>query len=265
MGLGNRLNLSLSGKRAIVCGSTNGIGKATADKLAERGAEIILIARDPKKLEKTLHDLPDENNQTHITVCADFNSPDELKNRVSRLSDPVHILVNNSGGPPGGALIEAKEEEFRLAFERHLICNQIMVKAVVNGMKELGSGRIINIISTSVKQVIPGLGVSNTTRGAVANWARTLALELGQFGITVNNILPGYTDTERLHEIFERKSKLSGTDIESIIIEAQTQIPLKRFATPSETAKAICFLASPDAAYINGVNLPVDGGRLETL
>ena len=132
-------------------------------------------------------------------------------------------------------------------------------------MKKEGFGRIINIISTSVKAPIPGLGVSNTIRAAVANWAKTLSIELGAYGITVNNVLPGYTDTERLHEIFKKKSKASGTDIESIIIEAQTQIPLKRFANPEETAKAICFLASPDADYINGVNLPVDGGRLQTL
>ena len=264
MGLGNRLNLSLSGKRAIVCGSTNGIGKATADKLAERGAEIILIARDPKKLEKTLHDLPDENNQTHITVCADFNSPDELKNRVSRLSDPVHILVNNSGGPPSGALIEAKEEEFRLAFERHLICNQIMVKAVVNGMKELGSGRIINIISTSVKQVIPGLGVSNTTRGAVANWARTLALELGQFGITVNNILPGYTDTGRLQSLAEARAADQGISVNEIRAGWIKSVPLGRIGKPSEIASAVTFLASDTAGYINGADIPVDGGRVGT-
>ena len=262
MGLGNRLDLSLSGKRAIVCGSTNGIGKATADKLAERGAEIILIARDPKKLEKTLHDLPDENNQTHITVCADFNSPDELKNRVSRLSDPDHILVNNSGEPHSGALIEAKEEEFRLAFERHLICNQIMVKAVVNGMKELGSGRIINIISTSVKQVIPGLGVSNTTRGAVANWARTLALELGQFGITVNNILPGYTDTGRLQSLAETRAKEQGVTVDDIRAGWVKSVPLARIGKPDEIASAVSFLASDAAGYINGADIPVDGGRV---
>ena len=262
MGLGNRLNLSLSGKRAIVCGSTNGIGKATADKLAERGAEIILVARDPKKLEKTLHELPDENNQTHITVCADFNSPDELKNRISRLSDPVHILVNNSGGPPGGALIEAKEEEFRRAFERHLICNQILAQEIVPGMKELGFGRIINIISTSVIQVIPGLGVSNTIRGAVANWARTLALELGSFGITVNNVLPGYTDTSRLQSLGEIRANEQGISLDDIRSEWTKSVPLGRIGTPEEIASAIAFLASDAAGYINGADIPVDGGRV---
>ena len=147
----------------------------------------------------------------------------------------------------------------------HLINNQLLVQKVVEGMKKEGYGRIINVISTSVKAPIPGLGVSNTIRAAVANWAKTLSFELGEYGITVNNILPGYTDTQRLQEIFLNKSKKNNFDIESIISDAYSQIPLGRFADPKETAKAICFLASEDASYINGINLPVDGGRLSTL
>ena len=178
------MDLSLKGYRAIVCGSTDGIGKASALLMAERGASITLVARNKEKLNATLTELSTEHGQNHATVCADFNKPDELKQMVqSHLKEngyTYRILVNNSGGPHGGLLIEAKEDEFRIAFERLLICNQIMAQATVFGMKKLGSGRIINIISTSVRQVIRGLGVSNTIRGAVAQWAKTLALELGE-------------------------------------------------------------------------------------
>ena len=205
------MDLSLKGNRAIVCGSTDGIGKASALLMAERGASITLVARNKEKLNATLTELSTEHGQNHATVCADFNKPNELKQMIqSHLKESGYtyrILVNNSGGPHGGPLIEAKEDEFRIAFERLLICNQIMAQATVLGMKKLGSGRIINIISTSVRQVIPGLGVSNTIRGAVAQWAKTLALELGEFDITVNNILPGYTATARLQELAESKAK----------------------------------------------------------
>ena len=264
MGLVNIKDHSLSGKRAVVCGSTDGIGKATAYKLAEQGAEVIIVARDPKKLDKTIHDLPITGNQDHSMVCADFNSPEELEERISKVSSPVHILVNNSGGPPGGDLIEAKKEEFRLSLERHVICNQILAKAFVPSMKELGFGRIINIISTSVIQVIPGLGVSNTTRGAVANWARTLALELGQFGITVNNILPGYTDTGRLQSLAEARAADQGISVNEIRADWIKSVPLGRIGKPSEIASVATFLASDTAGYINGTDIPVDGGRVGT-
>ncbi len=171
------------------------------------------------------------------------------------------ILVNNSGGPHGGPLIEAKEDEFRIAFERLLICNQIMAQATVSGMKKLGSGRIINIISTSVRQVIPGLGVSNTIRGAVAQWAKTLALELGEFGITVNNILPGYTATARLQELAESKAESMGKTVEDISKIWADNTSLKRLGKPEEIANAVAFLASDSAGYISGHNLSIDGGR----
>ena len=182
------MNLSLKHKHAFVCGSTDGIGKASALLLAEHGCEITLIARNQEKLDSTLLELAQNNGQNHSTVCADFDDPETLKERVnsqiSTLGKPVDILVNNSGGPHGGTLIEAEEDEFRIAFERLLICNHIMAKAVLPGMKKQGSGRIINIISTSVRQVIPGLGVSNTIRGSVAQWGKTLAIELSLIHIS---------------------------------------------------------------------------------
>ncbi|SUZ47715.1 uncharacterized protein METZ01_LOCUS569 [marine metagenome] len=233
--------------------------------MAERGASITLVARNKEKLNATLTELSTEHGQNHATVCADFNKPDDLKQMIqSHLKESGYtyrILVNNSGGPHGGPLIEAKEDEFRIAFERLLICNQIMAQATVLGMKKLGSGRIINIISTSVRQVIPGLGVSNTIRGAVAQWAKTLALELGEFGITVNNILPGYTATARLQELAESKAESMGKTVEDISKIWADNTSLKRLGKPEEIANAVAFLASDSAGYISGHNLSIDGGR----
>lgn len=258
------MNLSLKNKHAIVCGSTDGIGKGSALLLAERGASITLVARNNDKLNQTLSELSTQDGQTHFTICADFNQPDQFKIIIGLMKTLVghaDILVNNSGGPKGGAIIQAEEDEFRIAFERHLICNQILAQAIVPGMKEKGKGRIINIISTSVRQVIPGLGVSNTIRGAVAQWAKTLALELGQFGITVNNVLPGYTNTARLQSLAESKAKSLGVTPEEINEFWIKNTSLRRLGKPEEIASAVAFLASDAASYINGHDVPVDGGR----
>ena len=258
----------MNNKHALVCGSSKGIGASTAIELSKLGATITLLARDKDSLTNVLDCLDTSKKQNHNFIIADFDDPFKLKNTIDQhvANNPtIHILINNSGGPKPGPIVDANVEDFISAFNRHLICNHILVQAVVPKMKEARFGRIINITSTSVKQPIKGLGISNTIRGAVANWAKTLSFELGEFGITVNNILPGYTDTQRLKEIFLNKSKKSKYDIESIVSDAHSQIPLGRFADPKETAKAICFLASEDASYINGINLPVDGGRLSTL
>ena len=258
----------MNNKHALVCGSSKGIGASTAIELSKLGATITLLARDKDSLSNVLDSLDTSKKQNHNFIIADFDDPFKLKDTIDQhiANNPtIHILINNSGGPKPGPIVDANVEDFISAFNRHLICNHILVQAVVPKMKEARFGRIINITSTSVKEPIKGLGISNTIRGAVANWAKTLSFELGEFGITVNNILPGYTDTQRLKEIFLNKSKKSNYDIESIVSDAHSQIPLGRFADPKETAKAICFLASEDASYINGINLPVDGGRLSTL
>jgi 3-oxoacyl-[acyl-carrier protein] reductase len=173
----------------------------------------------------------------------------------------VHILVNNTGGPPAGPAHLAKTDEFLSAFNNHLICNHILAQACIDGMKNAKYGRIINIISTSVKQPLANLGVSNTIRAAVANWAKTLAGELGKFNITVNNVLPGATSTVRLKSIIENKSTKTGHALDAVTNEMISEIPMGRFAEASEIANAVAFLASPAASYINGINLPVDGGR----
>jgi len=261
------MNLNLNGKTAIVCGSTQGIGLAAAHQLANQGATIILVARDEKKLLAVKSELSVNSGQKHQFLVADFSKAGELSAKVEEfLKDKtVEILVNNTGGPTGGPIISAAIDEFRNAFNQHLICNHIMVQAVLPGMKKVGFGRIINVISTSVKQPLNGLGVSNTVRGAVANWSKTLANELGQFNITVNNVLPGATDTSRLKEIITAKASKTGGSYDSVLKEMSDASPMKRIATAAEVANAIGFLASPAASYINGINLPVDGGRTSSL
>jgi len=262
------MNINLTGKHAIVCGSTQGIGKAVAIELASLGASVTLMARDEAALRNVKEQLNAQSGQSHAYLVADFSNPQQLEERVQHFlahHSPVHILVNNTGGPAGGPIIDAKPEAFAGAFSNHLICNHILAQAVAPGMKKAGYGRIINIISTSVKQPIPGLGVSNTTRGAVASWAKTLAGELGRFGITVNNVLPGMTKTARLDSLIAGKAQKSGKSIEEITGEMIAEIPGGRFAQAAEIAHAVAFLASPAAAYINGINLPVDGGRTSCL
>ena len=262
------MNLSLKNKNAIVCGSTQGIGKAIAIELALLGASVTLIARNEEKLQQTVTELVTSEGQQHDYLTADFTDPEALELKIGSFlakKTAVHILINNTGGPAGGPIIEASPEQFRQTFSNHLICNHILAQAVVPLMKQAGYGRIINIISTSVKQPIKGLGVSNTIRAAVGNWAKTLSLELAQFGITVNNVLPGATLTGRLESIIETKAGKSGNSQEEVSSEMLAEIPAGRFGKPEEVATAAAFLATPAAAYINGINVPVDGGRTGNL
>jgi len=262
------VNIDLTGKRAIVCGSTQGIGRAVAIEFAKSGATVILVTRNSGSLQKIRTELSVSAKQSHEFLVADFSDAAALKEKIMTFTaknPPVHILVNNTGGPPGGPAFTAQTDEFERAFSNHLICNHILTQAVVPGMKTEKYGRIINIISTSIKQPIKGLGVSNTVRAAVANWAKTLAEELGPFGITVNNVLPGATKTTRLESIIANRAKSSGATVEDISQKMIAEIPVGRFAEPAEIACAVAFLASPAAAYINGINLPVDGGRTQCL
>jgi 3-oxoacyl-[acyl-carrier protein] reductase len=259
------MNLELKNKNALVCGSTQGIGKATAILLAKEGANVTLIARNEEKLKVVLAELKNNGEQFHSYLVADFSKPKELKSVLKTSHLQFHILINNTGGPAGGSIFNAKIGEFQKAFTLHLKCNHILVQALVPYMKEAEYGRIINVISTSVKQPLDGLGVSNTIRGAVANWSKTLANELGQFSITVNNVLPGATKTERLNEIIKNKAAKTGLSIDKVSKIMMKASPANRFAKPEEIANAIVFLTSDKAAFINGINVPVDGGRTKSL
>lgn len=259
------MEITLNNKNAIVCGSTQGIGKATAMELALMGANVTLIARDKSKLASVVSNLDTKQGQSHSYICIDFCDTDELRTKLKNIDKNYHILINNTGGPAGGPITEANTQSFENAFKMHLINNQILAQSVIPGMIKEGYGRIVNIISTSVKAPIPGLGVSNTIRAAVANWAKTLSLELGEHGITVNNILPGFTNTNRLKSIIAKKSEKLGISENEVIKTMMKSIPANRFGEAQETANAVTFLCSPAAAYINGINLPVDGGRTASL
>jgi 3-oxoacyl-[acyl-carrier protein] reductase len=261
------MNLDLSGKTALVCGSSQGIGKASAIELAKMGASIILFARNEDRLKEVLKELPSDNGQKHYYEVADFSDTNMVKIKAQKITNEhrVHILVNNTGGPAGGPIADAEGDAFLQAFNQHLINNQNLVQAVLPGMKEANFGRIINIISTSVKVPLNGLGVSNTIRGAVASWSKTMANELGPFGITVNNVLPGATMTARLDSIAENKANKTGSTKEAVLKQMASASPAQRVGQPEEVANAVAFLASPAAAFINGINLPVDGGRTPCL
>ncbi len=257
------MNLSLEEKNAIICGSTQGIGLAIAEELALLGANCTLIARNEETLQNAVLKLDTQLRQQHGYLVADFTKPDELKKVIEKHveKNTVHILINNSGGPAAGPIIDATEEAFLNTFNQHLICNHILTQAVVPSMKNEGYGRIVNVISTSVKIPLKNLGVSNTIRGAVASWAKSMANELGQYNITVNNVLPGFTSTKRLSTLIDNIAKKGNTVVEIVEKNMIEEVPMKRFADASEIASVAAFLASPAASYVNGVSIPVDGGR----
>jgi len=262
------MDINLTGKHALVCGASQGIGQAAAIELAILGANVTLLSRSHEKLAAALSTLPKINYaQNHSFIDVDMHDEALLRQKIEALvnQQPVQILINNTGGPPGGTAHQASTTAYLEAFQQHLIANQVLVQTVLSGMQRSGYGRIINVISTSVKEPIKNLGVSNTIRGAVASWAKTLATELGPLGITVNNVLPGYTKTQRLEQIVSDRSKASGKPSEVIADSMLASVPVGRFAEAKEIAAAIAFLATPAAAYINGINLPVDGGRTLSL
>ncbi|HBB48138.1 MAG TPA: short-chain dehydrogenase [Flavobacteriaceae bacterium] len=261
------MELNLTGKTALVCGSTAGIGKATALELAQLGAQIVLLARNPEKLEQTLRELPRDFDEKHDSMAVDFSDTAGFETAIAALAQKhqFHILINNTGGPAAGPAFEADPAQYAAAFAQHLLCNQILVQAVVPGMKKAHFGRIVNVISTSVKQPIENLGVSNTIRGAVANWSKTLSVELGPFGITVNNVLPGFTATDRLEDIVNSAAKRMNKTPQQARDFMTSVVPARRFAEAQEIAYGIAFLCSPSAGYINGINLPIDGGRTKSL
>ena len=262
------MNHSLADRHALVCGASEGIGRACAIALAELGASVTLLSRRQVKLQELADALPRPNaRQQHGWIAADVGDSEALGKLVRERAAamPVQILVNNTAGPPGGPAHSAQPEAYLAVFRQHLVANQVLVQAVLPGMREAGWGRIVNIISTSVKEPIANLGVSNTIRGAVASWAKTLASELGPAGITVNNVLPGYTRTQRLEQILAERAKATGKSEDEIAAGMLATVPAGRFAESAEIAAAVAFLCTPDAAYINGINLPVDGGRTRSL
>jgi 3-oxoacyl-[acyl-carrier protein] reductase len=262
------VDIDLNGRHALVCGASQGIGLATAKALAKLGADVTLLARRAEVLQEAVSNLPRPRaSQIHGWIAADTADLDGLRSQVDALcaSKPIHILVNNTGGPPPGPVHGAEIAAFEAAYRQHLLANHVLAETVLPGMERDGYGRIVNVISTSVKEPLRGLGVSNTTRWAVASWAKTLATEVAAKGITVNNVLPGSTETPRIEQIIQTTMQKTGEDRDTVYAKMAAEIPLGRFAKPEETAAAIAFLCSPAASYITGINLPVDGGRTRSL
>lgn len=263
------VSIDCIGKHALVCGSTQGIGKAIAIELAAAGATVVLAARNEESLKRILAELPTPHDQQHLHIVADFSVPQTVHDAVHRFLEShgtgFHILINNTGGPPPGAITEASADAFVQTFSQHLVCNQLLVQLLLPFMQHEQYGRIVNIISTSVKQPIANLGVSNTVRGAVASWAKTLSFEVAQFGITVNNILPGYITTGRLTSLVERNAERLSKAKNDVEAGMKAEIPAKRFGAPEEIAHLAAFLASPLASYITGTSIAVDGGRTTAL
>jgi 3-oxoacyl-[acyl-carrier protein] reductase len=262
------MNLDLTGKTALVCGASKGIGRATAMELASNGATVVALARSADLLRTVVAGLATPYGAQHHALAVDLRDETEYLTGVNNVVDivgPIHILVNNTAGPAAGPLRGSTVADLLQAFENHILVAQRLMSAIVPHMERSGYGRIINIVSTSVKQPIEGLGVSNTIRGAMASWAKTLATELGRTGITVNNVLPGATMTERLEAIIDRNVASSGRSRQEVVSSMVSEIPLGRFAQPEEIAAAVAFLASPAAAYISGTSILVDGGRTKAL
>ncbi|MGH8128161.1 MAG: SDR family oxidoreductase [Gammaproteobacteria bacterium] len=256
---------NLAGYHAVVCGASRGIGRACAEALAARGARLTLVARNADALADVRDKLIAGKGVEHAVLALDLDDTDTLVERLADVARPVHILINNAGGPPSGPLIDAKAEEFRRGFERLLIAAHLITQQLVPGMREAGYGRIVNIVSTSVREPIPGLGVSNTIRAACAGWAKTLSRELASDNITINNVLPGFTATDRLGSLFTARAERGGRTVEDVERDALAGVPAGRFAEPEEIAATVAFLASPDAGYITGSSLAVDGGRLHAI
>ncbi len=252
----------------MVCGASQGLGLACATELAMLGAHVMVASRSEEKLQLAISTLDTSKGQQHGYLVLDLSRPGAVKDAVDAFlakGNVIHILINNAGGPPSAPMIDTDAAEIEKAFRTHVISSHLLAQAVVPGMKEARFGRIINIVSTSIKQPINGLGISNLVRAAVANWAKTLANEISHFGITVNNVLPGYTDTDRLNYLFSKQAADAGVQKEAIHQKTVAAIPAGRLGEPAEFGAAVAFLCTPAASYINGINLPVDGGRTGSL
>lgn len=261
------IDYSLNQKTALVCGSTQGIGWSIAREFASRGASCILLARNESMLQERVASLPCAEEQQHHYAVADFSNPDALQAVATSLAQrySIDILVNNTGGPKAGMIAAAAGADFEQAFRQHLIGNHMLALALMPGMKSRGYGRILNIVSTSVRIPIENLGVSNTIRAAVASWSKTMSNELGRYGITVNSLLPGFIETQRLQSLIEANASRRGIAAAEIATEMKQSIPVGRFGKTEEIAAVAAFLASPAASYVNGVSIPVDGGKTGTI
>jgi len=253
----------LKGKTALVCGASKGIGRATALMLARAGAQVIICARSSQELDILSKEMHGDN---HITLSLDLENISLLETEINKLikQQPIHILVNNSGGPPGGPLLSNTVDDFDGPFKRHLYAAHTITRILTPIMEKEGYGRIVNIISTSVREPIDNIGLSNTLRGAMGSWSKSLSRELKPC-ITINNILPGFTDTDRLGSLAESISTRTGDSIEDVQDKWMNSVPIQRLIDPFETGAAVTWLCLPSSGAIRGISLAVDGGRMRSI
>ena len=254
----------LEGYTALVCGASKGIGKATAQMLSRAGARVILCARSKLELNEVVSELHGEGHKILVMDLEDTEAIEEnILTLIGEVGD-IQILINNSGGPPGGPLIENEITDFDGPFKRHLYASHVITKLLIPGMERSQMGRIINVISTSVREPIDNIGLSNTLRGAMASWSKSLSREINPC-ITINNILPGFTDTDRLSSLSKSISEKTGKSINSVREEWMNSVPIQRLIDPLETANAITWLSLPSSGAIRGISLAVDGGRMRSI
>ncbi|GGG55859.1 short-chain dehydrogenase [Croceivirga lutea] len=261
------MNISLKGKNALVGGSSGGIGKGIAEQLAESGASVTVMARSENKLKQLINNLPTEDGQKHEYLVVDFSDFDSYSTIISTYfkKNTVDILVNNTQGPEAGGALEKKVDDYQTAFDLLFKTIVFTTELAVEQMQKNGWGRIINVASISVKEPLNYLALSNTIRAAVVTWAKGLASDVGQFGITVNSILTGYFDTERIAQLNAKKAEKMGVSQNKVRKTMEEMVPVKRIGQPIEYGYLVAFLASEKAAFITGINMPIDGGLLKSL
>ncbi len=261
------MNISLEGKKALVGGSSAGIGKAIAIQLAKSGASVTIMSRSENKLKAIVADLPTDKGQKHQYIKVDFTNFDSFKNIISEYfkSNSVDILVNNTQGPPAGSALDKSIDDYQAAFDLLFKTVVYTTELALEKMRANKFGRIINVSSVSVKEPLSYLVLSNSIRTAVTAWAKSLTMDVGPDNITINNTLTGYFNTERIEEIIRRKSAKTGISEADVRKTMESEVSVKRMGDPEEYANLVTFLASDLAGYISGINIPIDGGRLKSL
>ena len=261
------MNISLLGKYALVGGSSGGIGKAIAQQLAASGANVTLMARNEEKLESVLSSLATSKGQSHQYLIVDFSDYEGYKKRISKYfeSNTVDILVNNTQGPSAGNALEKKVEDYQDAFNLLFKTVVFTTELALIQMIKNRWGRVINVASVSVKEPLSYLALSNSIRASLVTWAKSLATDVGDKQITVNSILTGYFDTERITQLNAKKAKQLGIPESEVLLDMKSKVPLKRIGDPKEYGYLVTFLASEKAAFITGTQIPIDGGLLKSL